>query len=198
MLHCDFPLGRPLGRPNEPAFQHRVLAAALGLVQRVDVPVLVDFDVVIEDEADTPLSCSLPPRHNPALHPAVDEALGLRPAYDRRFAETGKTNVGRLGGPERVPELVALFVRVVEGAAWDSFDLTPAQIGQAALDIRAFFEEAAVALAGHVPAARQAESWFYRSTATGLVLRQAQAALRSADAPRPCWFPVVPNGQPPA
>ena len=72
----------------------------------------------------------------------------------------------------------------------------PAQFGQAALDIRAYYEEAALALAGHVPAARQAESWFYRATATGGLLREAQRLLRDAEAPRPAWFPLVPVGQP--
>ena len=28
-LWCDFPLGRPLGVPNDPAFQHRVIEASL-------------------------------------------------------------------------------------------------------------------------------------------------------------------------
>ncbi len=37
MLHCQFPLGRPLGRPNDPAFQHDVLRRALALLDRTDV-----------------------------------------------------------------------------------------------------------------------------------------------------------------
>ena len=83
MLHCDFPLGRPLGRPGDAAFQHRVLTAAFALLPRIDVPVLVDFDEAITDEADQPLACTLPPRHDPTLHPAVDEALGLRRSATR-------------------------------------------------------------------------------------------------------------------
>jgi hypothetical protein len=197
MLHCDFPLGRPLGRPRDPEFQHRVLHAAFGLLGRDDVPVLVDFGESITDEADQPLACALPPRHDPALHPAVDEALGLRAAYERQLASSGATNVKRMGGPDRVPELVASFVAIVDGAAWDGVGLEPAQLGQAALDIRAYYEEAALALVEHVPAARQAESWFYRSTATGAVLRRAQPIIRSADAPRAAWFPLVPTGQAP-
>ena len=197
MLHCDFPLGRPLGRPMDPAFQHRVLAVAFGLLARDDVPVLVDFDESIVDEANQPLACVLPPRHDPSLHPAVDEALGLRAAYERHCLASGQTNVKRLGGPDRVPELIASFVAIVEGAAWDSVGMEPAQLGQAALDIRAYYEEAALALVEHVPAARQAESWFYRSTMTGSVLRHAQAIIRAADAPRAAWFALVPTGQPP-
>ena len=88
----------------------------------------------------------------------------MRAAYERHCLASGQTNVKRLGGPDRVPELIASFVAIVEGAAWDSVGMEPAQLGQAALDIRAYYEEAALALVEHVPAARQAESWFYRST----------------------------------
>ena len=42
-LWVTFPLGRPLGRPNDPAFQHRVIAAALDLLQRETGPVLEDY-----------------------------------------------------------------------------------------------------------------------------------------------------------
>ena len=197
MLHCDFPLGRPLGRPGDAAFQHRVLAAAFALLPRNDVPVLVDFDETITDAADEPLACALPPRHDPSLPPAVDEVLGLRAAYERQRAKNGTTNVVRLGGADRVADLVSTFVRIVDGAAWDAVGLEPVQLGQAALDIRAYYEEAALALAEHVPAARQAESWFYRTTQTGMLLRRAQTIIRAADAPRPAWFALVPVGQPP-
>ncbi len=146
MLHCDFPLGRPLGRPGDAAFQHRVLAAAFALLPRTDVPVLVDFDEVISDEADEPLACPLPPRHDPALHPAVDEALGLRAAYERRRAMSGATNVVRLGGPDRIADLIDAFVRITDGASWDAVGLDAVQLGQAALDIRAYYEEAALGI----------------------------------------------------
>lgn len=38
-----FPLGRPLGKPNDPAFQHRVISAALELLNCDSGPVLVDY-----------------------------------------------------------------------------------------------------------------------------------------------------------
>ena len=31
-LWCDFPLGRPLGKPGDPEFQHRVLDVAVALL----------------------------------------------------------------------------------------------------------------------------------------------------------------------
>lgn len=196
MLHCEFPLGRPLGRPADPAFQHRVLEAAFALLARTDVPVLVEFPETITDDADQPVACALPPRHDPLLHPAVDEAIGLRPAYERHRAASGRTNVVRCGGPERVPELIAAFAAIGAGSQWDDVGLAPDLLGPAALDIRAYYEEAAIALADHVPAARQAESWLYRLSATGPVLIRARAALREAEAPRSAWFALVPIGQP--
>jgi hypothetical protein len=43
-LFVPFPLGFPLGRPSDPALQHRIIAAALGLLHRSEVPVLADYE----------------------------------------------------------------------------------------------------------------------------------------------------------
>ena len=42
-LWVTFPLGRPLGKPGDPAFQHRVIAAALELLNCESGPVLADY-----------------------------------------------------------------------------------------------------------------------------------------------------------
>lgn len=195
ILHCEFPLGRPLGKPGDAEFQHRVLAAAFNLLPRADVPVLVDFPDVITDESDQPLVCSIPLHHDHNAHPALNEVRGLRAAYDRQRAKSGRTMVSRLGAADRIAELVGVFVRIADGTPYDDAGLPTPQLGQAAMDIRAYFEEAAQALADHVPAARQAESWFYRSTATGALLKDVRAIAIAADAPRPVWFPIIPIGQ---
>ncbi len=94
-LHCEFPLGRPLGKPGDPAFQRTVLDAAFALLRAPVGPVLVDFPEAIGDAADEALVCTLPPRLDPTLPAAVDEVLGLRAAYERQRAATGRTMVGR-------------------------------------------------------------------------------------------------------
>ena len=193
-LHCEFPLGRPLGRPGDAEFQHRVLDRAFGLLARTDTPVLVDFPEAIEDRADEPLTCQLPPRQDATLHPAVDEAIGIRRAYDRTVSLGGRTGVFRTGGPDGIAGLLTALVAVVDGAPWE--DSAIVDLGAAALDIRAYYEEAALGLSEHVPAARQAESWLYRNTATGRLLIDTRTTLRAADAPRRTWAPFVPNGQP--
>lgn len=44
-LFVPFPMGFPLGEPNNPELQHRVIAAALALLERDDVPLLAEFTI---------------------------------------------------------------------------------------------------------------------------------------------------------
>ncbi|MGE0129126.1 MAG: hypothetical protein AB7U82_13700 [Blastocatellales bacterium] len=43
-LFVPFPMGFPLGEPNNAGLQHRIIAAALRLLERDDVPVLEEFN----------------------------------------------------------------------------------------------------------------------------------------------------------
>ncbi|MHB1487997.1 MAG: hypothetical protein ACYCS7_13335 [Acidimicrobiales bacterium] len=194
-LYAEFPLGRPLGRPNDPAFQRRVLDAAFGLLDRRPGPVLERFGEAIEDGADEVLACSVPPRLDPSGPPAVDEARGLRPAYERAVAANGgRTLVGRVMNPDAVPDALAGLVRIAGGVPARQAGL-PADPVQTVMDIRAYYEEAATALAGHVPAARSAETWFYHHTEAGKAVMDARAALKEAGVPYPVWFYLAPATQ---
>ncbi len=42
-LAVPFPYGYALGKPEDPAYQHQVLAAALGLLERNDTPVMAEL-----------------------------------------------------------------------------------------------------------------------------------------------------------
>ena len=42
-LWVSFPLGRPLGKPGDAEFQHKVINAALDLLNRPEGPVLEDY-----------------------------------------------------------------------------------------------------------------------------------------------------------
>lgn len=171
-----------------------MLLAAFDLLRRPVGPVLEDFPDTIADDADAPLACALPPRHDPSIPAAVDEAVGLRPAYDRQRATSGRTLVGRTVDAEGVADAVAAFCRIADGVPWETAGLAGGA-NEVVLDIRAYYEEAALALADHVPGARAAESWLYRTTETGKVLHRAQQAMRTAGAPAPVWFYLVPLSQ---
>ena len=179
-LHCEFPFGRPLGAPGAVELQLDVLRRALALVARTDSPVLEVHPVTIEDRAEEPLACPIPPRFDATAPPAVAEARGLRAAYERQRAASGRTFVGRVTDADGVPDLVARFVRIAAGASLAEVGFDEHQVIAASQDVRAYYEEAALGLVDHVPAARQVESWLYGSTETGAVLRSARDALREA------------------
>ena len=192
-LWCDFPLGRPLGRPHDAAFQHRVLAHAFALLERT-TPGVEAFDEVIPDDGEGVVSCPLPPRHDPSLHPAVDEARGLRPAYDRAVARYGdRTGTGRVLTADQVPDAVAAFVRIAEGTPWKEAGVpgVPARVAQ---DIRGYYETAALALVEHTPAAWETTRWFLDHTEAGRAVRGARSAMQAAGEKTPLWFYLVPNG----
>ena len=48
-------------------------------------PVLKTYPVVVEAD-EVPMACAVPPRFDPDVAPAVDEARGLRAAYYRPIA----------------------------------------------------------------------------------------------------------------
>jgi hypothetical protein len=98
---------------------------------------------------------------------------------------------------DQIAGAVAGFVELADGIRWDRaiFPVavtTPETLTAMAFDVRGYYEEAALALADHVPAARSAERWFYGSTSAGLVLKRVQAVLREAGLPQHIWNPIVP------
>ena len=209
-LYCEFPLGRPLGKPLDPAYQRRVLDAAFALLDApsspsvpssppgsaaADEPLIVDFPDVIEDESDQPLACPIPPRLDPNEAPAIAEARALRPAYERGLARTGAPQVGRVVDADEIPEAIRPFVAVVEGAPWNAVEYAGGPIGELLLDIRAYYETAALGLSDHVPAARASESWYHRKTRMGDLLRRYFETVKQADPPFPALFYLIPLSQ---
>lgn len=191
-LFCDFPLGRPLGKPGDPEFQHRVIAAGFDLLNAAE-PVLEIFPETIEDDADEMLSCPLPPRHDPDAHPALDEARGLRPAYDRGLAQSsGRFGAGRVVTADDIPAAIEAFVRIAEGTPWKEAGIPgmPMRVSQ---DIRGYYETAALGMVDHAPAAWASTRWFLDHTETGKVILAARTAMEAADAPQPMWFYLAPG-----
>lgn len=191
-LWCDFPLGRPLGRPGDPAFQHRVLRHAFTLLDATG-PVFEVFPEAIHDDGAEVLACTLPPRHDPDAHPAVDEARGLRPAYDRAVATYGnRAGAQRVVDADAIPAALEALVRVAAGTPWKEAGIPgiPARVAQ---DIRGYYETAALGLSDHVPAAWSGTRWFFDHTETGALLLSARSAMRDAGVKQPIWFYMAPG-----
>ncbi len=193
-LYTEFPLGLPIGKARDPEFQHRVLKAAFALLKRPAGPVLEDYPETFDDEGDEPLSCPLPPRHDPNLHPAIDEAKALRSAYDRALAKNGRTSVGRAIGADDIPAAIEKFVRIAEGEPWDEVGLKslPMFLVQ---DMRSYYEEIASELT-EGPMRPWAADWFYDETEAGKVLLSARRKMRETGAPYMIWFSMAHGARP--
>lgn len=193
VLHCEFPLGRPLGKPNDPAFQLDVLALAFALLDAQSGPVFVDHPDVIEADNHA-VSCALPARFDPSLPPAVDEARGLRKAYDRSLTARGVTSVGRVISADGVPDVLGLLHLLAEGADWKSIALPGGNTTAVCHDIRTYYEEAALQLVdGPAPGGRAMEDWFFEQTEAGKIMLGARSALKAAGAKFPVWFYMTPG-----
>lgn len=186
-LYCEFPLGRPLGQPNDPGFQHDVLRRAFALLDAPSGPVLETHPEVITIAEAATFACALPIRHDPSLPEAVDETRALRDAYNRTLARRGTTSVGRVATGDTIDTVVAAFVRIADGTPWKDAGL-PGDPISAAHDLRSYYEEAALSLADTPPDAGAAEAWFYEDTAAGRTLLAARRAMKDQGAPFALWL----------
>jgi len=191
-LHCQFPLGRPLGKPGDPTFQHDVLRRAFALLDAASGPVLVDHPDVIEADAE-PFACALPARYDPTVPAAVDEANGLRRAYERARTRRGFTSVGRVVDADGIPDAVGVLVAIAAGTDWKSAGIPGGNTTALCHDIRTYYEEAALELAnGPLPGPRSLEDWFFEQTQAGTTVLQARQAIRDSGAKAPVWFYMTP------
>ncbi len=191
-LWCDFPLGRPLGKPGDPQFQHRVLEVAFSLLNATQ-PVFAEYDETIPDDDEVALACPLPPRHDPNAHPAIDEARALLPAYVRGVKMSGsRFSAGRVVAADDIPAAIEAFVRVAEGTPWAEAGI-PGLPMRVSHDIRSYYETAALAMTDHAPAAWASTRWFLDQTETGKVMMAARQAMQDQDAPQPMWFYLTPG-----
>ncbi len=191
-LYCEFPLGRPLGRPSDPEFQIDVLKRGLALLD-ADGPILETHPEVIEAD-ETPMACSLPPRFDPDMPPAVDEARGLRAAYDRAVAKRGATSVGRVIDADAIPGALDVLHQWAEGASMKEVALPGKNTVAVCHDIRTYYEEAALELVtGPTPGGRAAEAWYFEETEAGRTVLEARKALKAQDVPYGFWFYMAPG-----
>ena len=192
-LYCEFPLGRPLGRPADAEFQHDVLEQAFALLEADSGPVLKDHPVVIEAE-EVALTCAIPPRFDPDLPAAVDEANGMRKAYDRARERRGVSSVGRVIDADAVPGALQLLHEIAEGADWKAADIPGKNTTALCHDIRTYYEEAALELVeGPAPDGRAAEAWYFEQTDAGKTVLAARASIKEQGGPHPAWFYMAPG-----
>jgi hypothetical protein len=175
-LWVTFELGRPLGKPDDAAFQTRVLRAQLDMLQRTDGPLLIDYPEDVEGEVDlTGWVCpiSLAPRPADTLAAEIDR---LTTWYDRAVATRGRTTVGTSGLD--MPAAGRLVTAALDGP------LPPAQALKLAVDdLRAFYLEAASAFPDP-GTSKTRTAWFWDETLFAKALLALQPKLAASADPQ--------------
>ncbi len=189
-LWVPFPFGRALGQPDNPEFQHKVLAAALGLLPlghtpEHPAPVLAEFP----EDGDGPArllqaSDVLPELTAPGADPA-DEITALRGYYERWVKEhDNRTAVGLSGVPQRQFRGLVRYLQTVARGEEASYDLMPGDTAPARFlrlasdDLKAFYFEARFSQRPDQQH-NDLQRWFWAETAMGPLL--ASIAARVAE-----------------
>ena len=184
-LWVPFELGRPIGPHGNPAFQTRVVRAALELLERPAGPVLEDFpdDEPAGTEPEAPLACPVSFAASAAeldVEAALPDAFraevdGLRDWYDAAVRERGRTTANTVGlAPEAVAEFVAAFAR---GQDPDNPlpGVSPAMaLKMATEDLKAYYNESMTARPGGNTDPVSLENWFWGETAAARLLNEAR------------------------
>jgi hypothetical protein len=171
-------MGRPVGEPGDKAFQLRIIRAALALLERTDGP------VILEDFPDDPPGwVDNPDWAAPATAVSTQfaaELSAMLPLWQAARARFGRTSVG-LGfqAPDAWP---AFAEAVLTGGLPTVPQLSTAALSVRFLcdDIKALYGEAAQAV-GPAPSARQVDTWFWRQTAAGALLRSLRLVAMASD-----------------
>jgi hypothetical protein len=189
-LWVPFELGRPLGIPNDPLFQRRVLVAALRLLEAPERPVLADFpEEVPESDQEPgvwvcPVSFAADPKEETdteKLRSAFRREIAeLRSWYDLSLQRSGRTAMGDFD-PEAASTLLDSYAFGELRVTVPGHPL-PVALRLAAQDLKAFYFEAANARPGAAtPGSAAFSHWFWSETAAGRVLKLVKERCTSED-----------------
>ena len=189
-LWVPFELGRPFGPPDDPAFQKRVVLAALRLLESDNGPVLIE-DFPDDDPRARPDPEWRPPligagtrdRSAEGLAAALEAEIDqLRDAQARWIAQHHRTTVG-LSGLSMIAcaRYVADWLRGKAPASPRDGFSPPLLLRFAVDDVKAYCLEAAAAGSAK-PSSRQLTDWLWNETDVGAAIQALRAAcLTSTD-----------------
>ena len=189
-LWVPFELGRPFGPPNDPAFQKRVLLAALRLLERESGPVIIE-DFPDDDPRGQPDPAWHPPQVPAATADGTAEMLAarleaeiplLQAAHARWLARHRRTTVGLSAMPIiDCGRYVADWIRGKTPSSPREGYSAILILRFAVDDLKAYYLEAAAAGSGK-PSSRQLGDWFWNDTAAGAAIVALRAmGLASTD-----------------
>ena len=187
-LFVPFPFGFALGKPNDPEFQHKVLAASLELFKPESGPVLAEFP----DDADAPVRLLQASAARADLSTDVntdpaDEVTSLRGYYERWVDDhDGRTGVGLSGVPQRRWRGLMKFLQAYGAGESTPFEEAPTNVDEpqfirlVADDIKAFYMEARMCQRPEQQN-NDLQSWFWAETAAGNMLSKIAERMGASD-----------------
>jgi hypothetical protein len=192
-LWVPFELGRPLGVPNDPAFQKRVMRAAFALLDAERGPILVDFPEDVPASNDT--SAGMQGMVCPIAFPQVPDrtaptsAIGiallqeidsLAPWYELAVSTRGRTTVGPSGlSIAAAGKYLAAFLDD-QATASPRTDLARGHVLKLAYeDLKAYYAEA-ITLQNGYRTSKQVEDWLFNATVLGSALWRLRAICRAS------------------
>jgi len=182
-LSVPFILGRPLGAPNDPAFQHRVLDTALGLLNQTDGPVFAEFeeDAPAVDEVPPwvcPVSFAQTSDESDLVETVISEIQLLTPWYEKGISERGSSSFGV--ADMQLEEVVKFLADFTKGEAPAAEEIPiEDMLKHAVEDLKAFYNESAVSQPGN-PSAKDIEDWYWGETEAGKMIRQIKKSFIDA------------------
>ncbi len=211
-LWVPFELGRPLGVPEDPAFQRKVLLSALRLLEAENGPVLESFfeeapsttegKPAEEDPWACPISFAPPPTGDTKaeihIQALMREVAELRPWYDIGLEKRGRTAMADFD-PETAAGILCDYLSG-KGINLSDREMSPGvALRLAAQDLKSFYFEAAVSRPGATtPDSKTFTDWFWTKTAAGQILKDIRdqcAAEEDRDLQMAGKMFLVPMGQ---
>lgn len=185
-LWVPFYFGYALGKPDDPAFQHQVIAAALAMLDADRGPVLADFP---EDAGPVgmPQASEVAAAGAPAAAKALDAAdtlTALRPYYERWVEQRGRTAVGITGIPQRRFRGIVRFLEAYAENDAADMDERPADVTvpqfvrYCADDLKAFCYEARM-MQRPDDAEPDLHRWFWSESAVGALIDRITQRLNA-------------------
>ncbi len=186
-LFVAFPNGYPLGKPDDPEFQHQVIAASLELLAYPKGPVLVDFP----EEAG---SSELPQASeveitDPMRQDAANEVTALRPFYERWVeSKQGRTSVGLAGIPQRRFRGMVRFLQSYSRGEETDMEQRPPEISLPQYvrycvdDLKAFYYEARLAQRPNTTEP-EIHTWFWGETSAGQMVAEIAEHMKGTEDP---------------
>ena len=192
-LWVPFPLGRPLGVADDPAFQRRVLRATLGLLDTATEPLIADYEEEAPagpDPENWVCPVNLPAPDSDALIPRFLAELSRIQSWAKETRRArGRTLLGASGGGvEDIDAMASILGAIAEGAPMNEIPSSAAHVDWAhpmplllrhiADDLRIVYHEAVAAQPGEAPPDHRALTvWLFSQTVFGEVLTAVGEAI---------------------